>query len=413
VIADVAAIDGFNLEANRRLAVVDASLRQYLRTLEGEAKARLLKYQYLVAKAYEYRMVRPYPGNLNVRSFFDKAIKVAESATDGLLLEAQFDELVVFYESVISKVASEIWDALNQNPPELSTVVSLGLSSEDLKVLNETGRLKINLFERGLLSSKEDNHRIVSMAVEFVDVDSTIFEREPTAILRFGFEHSGKSIVRSAGRSYLFRHVGGRMWGTVVDIRNSRDPLPEPESAAEGNLIDSLLERASTPRGKVHDAVAHFRPAAWSDITLVKETLPEDLFNIPIRAARLRIQLDLRRPITPEAVLVVSGTGGLDPLVLVEPPDLAGRQMGQVPFARFYPAGTKARLTAPPQIAERRFKEWRVGGEGPDQTTALLSMLRHCAGYPRCMMWARHSRNQEHAIAGPRTRVPAFGDEPL
>src|SRR5262249_33612862 len=64
--ADTAAIDNFIHAYNESVASVDHSTVIYMRDMEQRQLDRLQKYLYFMAKAYEYRLLKPYTGNLRL-----------------------------------------------------------------------------------------------------------------------------------------------------------------------------------------------------------------------------------------------------------------------------------------------------------------------------------------------------------
>jgi len=73
-------IDGLNRAVTEGSSVLDQSALMYLKEMDRRARERLLKYHYYMAKAYEYRMLKPYTGELNLNSLLDKCIAIAEQS---------------------------------------------------------------------------------------------------------------------------------------------------------------------------------------------------------------------------------------------------------------------------------------------------------------------------------------------
>jgi chromosome segregation ATPase len=74
------AVTALNDNLAENAARIDERAFAYIKEMERRAKDRLLKYQYYMAKAYEYRMLRPYGGELNLNVLFDAFKTLADPA---------------------------------------------------------------------------------------------------------------------------------------------------------------------------------------------------------------------------------------------------------------------------------------------------------------------------------------------
>ena len=56
-----------------------------LQEMRQKAMHRLKKYQYLLARAYEYRMLQKYPGDLTLTNLFSEMQALVRASSNGVL----------------------------------------------------------------------------------------------------------------------------------------------------------------------------------------------------------------------------------------------------------------------------------------------------------------------------------------
>lgn len=168
---DLLAIDGMNRDIVDGNAVLDHRASAYLKEMEHRETERLLKYHYYMAKGYEYRLLEPYPGELNLDSLFNKFKDIAEAAdSDHNLDSGDFNALKALYEEQLSTIAEGIYDKYQSNPPELSAPIRFNLSLEEIQKLNVGESVTINLMDMGMFPLSDENVRIVKLNVKTLDV---------------------------------------------------------------------------------------------------------------------------------------------------------------------------------------------------------------------------------------------------
>ena len=163
---DLLAADGLNRSMAQYASALDQRAIMYLKGMEHRAKERLLKYHYYMAKAYEYRMLKPYPGDLNLNSLFATFLTILQTGSNYELRPEDFNAIKALYEEQISSIAEGIFDEYDANRPELSAPVWFTLSSNELQRLNAGEAVTINLQKMGIFPSDEENIRIVDFKVK-------------------------------------------------------------------------------------------------------------------------------------------------------------------------------------------------------------------------------------------------------
>ena len=162
---NVLTIDGLNRSISARQCCPRSSGSLYLKGMEQRAKERLLKYHYYMAKAYEYRMLEPYPGDLNLNSLFNKFMEIVGRGSGYTLTEGDFGALKTVYEEQLSTIAEIIYDQYISNPPDMSSSLSFSLDSSELQKLNSGQTVTKNLVDWGFFLPSEENIRIVDLRV--------------------------------------------------------------------------------------------------------------------------------------------------------------------------------------------------------------------------------------------------------
>ena len=240
------AVDAIQSDLQSALPKLSPRARSYLDFVERETKDRLLKYQYYVAKAFEYRMLRSYDEELNLNRVFDEFRAIVELGTGHDLGEDDFNRLKGIYLAELRRMAAEMFERMNAEAPERSQLVTIGLTSEELVALNNDERVTINLVDRGIFGATEENVRLVDLRTHAISVQPVGGSYGGTAFIRLRFEHSGLSRLASRGETFLFNHyrtasVNPITWKTVFDGIDST--LNETGlSGAAQSLLAHLLD---------------------------------------------------------------------------------------------------------------------------------------------------------------------------
>ncbi len=96
--ADSSAIIEFQRSVNVLQGQLDhLSLFLFVRDMERRAVDRMQSYLYYMAKAYEYRLLRPYPGSLTLDSTMKKLQALSASSEDQPLQEKDIESVAQVY----------------------------------------------------------------------------------------------------------------------------------------------------------------------------------------------------------------------------------------------------------------------------------------------------------------------------
>lgn len=380
---DLLSLDAMNRGVADGNQVLDQRAVAFLKEMDRRARERLLKYHYYMAKAYEYRLLKPYPGELNLTRLFDRMAAIAGAGSGQNLTAQDYDSLKAIYEEQLSSIVSGIFDDYNNNRPELSAPIRFNLAAADVARLNSGQPVNINLHKMRIFPLSEENIRIVNWRVSDIQTHLSGGGLNLFAFMDLYMEHSGISTLASKGQFYLFRHYNQNTeqpitWGARYDAFDQHvDPI-EPSAASE-SLLRSLLGLASIAQTS-DNLLLYSRPSAYADIVITKDVHTDNGADIVIDSLRLELQYDFVRKRTDQAGLeVTESESGVIPYFTVSGADLNSRQDALGGFERTYSKNASVTLAAPQNYGEWRFQKWtdRFGNDlpGGPATNAALTVL--------------------------------------
>ncbi|MCX7044782.1 MAG: hypothetical protein NTX50_04740 [Candidatus Sumerlaeota bacterium] len=362
IMRNMLVMDEVQRQIDRNESVFSPKAIEAINEIERRSRERLLKYHYYMSKAYEYRILKPYPGQLNLAPVIDQIIAMAAVATTASLTQAQFDSLKEPYVEQISALAEDIFTQYNSNPPDLSAPIGFNLTPGEIADLNAGKPVTINLMDRGLFPPTEENVRIVDFVVDTLDahLEVTSSPLPNWAIANLYMSHSGISRIMNKGEVYCFRHYNPLtenpiVWGARYDHLDGVNPItPIRPSAASDSLLRSLLSGAAS-----QDMLLYSRPGAWADIVLTKEVNTEHGEDIIFDSVRVKVTYDFTRRATNQAALHVGlWQQGLLPHFIINANDLNSRRDGRGDIYRNFAKNAIATVTAPPTYGAWQFQKW-------------------------------------------------------
>ncbi len=175
--------------------VVTSEFKHELEEIKESALDRLQYYHYLFSKSYEYRYLKHYRKSFNHEVLFEKMtgyITVNSNA-----VEANVEKIQSFYEGELAKI---IFDMVSQND-NLSLELSkeYNFSRKEIEALNNGEKIFIDL--TNFFDKDKEDIRLRSVKM----MDHFYLEGAPSG-LELTVQHSGKSVFKRNGVSYLFEH---------------------------------------------------------------------------------------------------------------------------------------------------------------------------------------------------------------
>ena len=373
-----------SLEENNGLLAPDAL--SYLGGMEQRAKDRLRKYQYWLAKSFEYRVLEPFQEagaqTYDLVSLFDKIRDLAASGTNHTLSQADFDSLSAIFKDNLSQLSDRILTAFNSDDnygreQTFTQPQRIPLSPWQIDQLNSPEGISVlNLVAENHLPSDREGYRIVDLRVAEIDFDLVGEDTNSLtrAELDIEFVHSGLSRLVKRGQTYSFNHYRTAesnpiFWISSYDaLRPSQGFRYTRPSDASQSLLGSLLNVNAGDPVDIDRMLKFSRPSAWADIYLRKKVTLNQR-NVSIRIKRLTVEADLDfflKPGSGRSDLEVrmrdyadaSVLPDIAPRILVSEADRFGRRDGLGKFNRSYNRGQPVRLTAEPTYGAWVFRLW-------------------------------------------------------
>lgn len=347
---------GENLSATAGFEL-DGRADAYLKDIEKRACDRLLYYHYLMAKAYEYRMLQSYDTVLNVqnlvadfKTFAENVASTVPSDSQYLSME-KFSSLMDTYQGVLSDITNKIVNSYVTGAWVHQTLsFTYDLNADQLAALDRGEPVKINFFGDGFIPSNFDDVRIVSLSVSKAQVVHANGST-PGALeeLILSTQHSGLSSLAYNGHTYLFRHYYEQTnqpitWSTTYLLKSGARQDSTP-AVSDYSLLASLI---TNPPSNLEFFV---HPAAWADLTLTAQRfqLSESL---ALKYKALQLTASCTYLIRPAAklinrVAVKTNPPGLMPYITVGTADVAGHKNGRGVLDRFVSGTAAVTIGAP------------------------------------------------------------------
>jgi hypothetical protein len=403
---NILAIDALSVTTGAQTNIIDARVTAYLKDMERRAFDRLLKYHYYMAKAYEYRLVRPYTATLDLQPLFNKIEEIATAGTPGGNLSgAQLELLKSVYRDLIATTTESIIDDYNSSPSIPGSSISIALTADEIASLNRGEAFNLNLFDRGTFLPNEENIRIVNL--EVLPTNGMTTARVgggaygSPAYVDLCIEHSGISNMKMDGELLQFRHYNQSTRNAITwksryePVSNSISPTPPVEAA--GSLLRALVPALSSPQ-----VLLYSRPSAWADLRVWRAgrngatTFGIGDANAPINITGLTLRVTYDRSLrkaTPNVrdfnvvahqydSLNARAVGeALAAAFTVSAVDRNGRQNAKGSFVRIFNYNTPAtvQVTAPAVFGSLGFLKWTENGTdvGSDPTISRATTSDH------------------------------------
>ena len=382
---DALALDAFRRDAFTGNSKRDLNAMLYLAKMEQRAKSRLLLYDYYLRKAYEYRLLKPYEGEYNLVSMFERFQTIAQ-AGDSVIDRNAYETLGSVFRERISDMTNLIMSNYSNGTQEQTASITIAIPKEQLDAINAGENVALNFHEMGVFSPEEENVRIVDLGVEYMDkhVEGNIGY---SGRMDLQMTHSGISQFRKEGQLYWFDHMSRtsanpHTWGVRYDAKTQKTNAIQP-SAASSSLLYSILKSNSD------DAMLFSRPSAWSDITLSKKVQTTGGADIIIDSLLITLQYDFTYRPNSIRNIDISTNEELLPYIACSEEDVNGRSHGKGRLYRSYRTSSKSiTFTAIDKYETYYFMNWtdRSGKIISDKTELTINRSKdqfYIANYER------------------------------
>jgi len=373
ITGNLLAMDAFNEDYAQAAGALDDRALMYLKEIGRRARERLLLYHYYVKKAYEYRLLRPYPGRLDLQRLFERFRALAEGSGGAYrqLTAEEFRGLRGIYDDALGELIKEVVVEYNRNAPALSAPRRLALTQDELALLNQGQEITLDLRTingTGLFPRSEENLRIAAVRVHQLAIEPPVSSRVGDEVSLF-IEHSGASSMHTTAnnraRSYRFVHYTRDsevpvQWGARY-FPVGGQLVPIARSLSADSLLGALLDRSGTdPRNAGYFTYL----GGLTELRLKREQTAAPGTVLRLREVVLEIEYEFVRRSSAMRSLEVVTSDGLAPYFEISSPDLGERQDGLGQFERIYRSGTEVTVSAPDRVGNLRFAGFVDLGQG-------------------------------------------------
>jgi hypothetical protein len=322
---------------------------QFVKDMKSRAKDTLNKYAYYLARAYEYRMLKPYPGTINLAKLDEQVGQFTWDPKDAGWSTAMIAALKTAYKEDLNIVCSSIYDDYASSPKiERSSHAILELTQDEIAQLNSGQKVPVNLVELGLFFPQEEAVRITGIDIRQTGTTSHIEGTSSgSEICKIRVEHSGRSQFRYDGQVYAFSHYNAAnkepiYWQSkhITDGGSVNEWYLENRSFASDSLLYTLLSKDGTVYVDADQIMFYSRPAAWAELTITKQDMPGRSAKVMYNTLAFDISYDYYARTNSTVNMEISST--IDTHIKVSVADNNGRQDGYGSFIRIYPAMTSS-----------------------------------------------------------------------
>ncbi len=260
-----------------------------LKEMRRQAVQRLRKYQYLLSKAYEYRMLQPYPGDFTLINLFNEMNTLLQAANStGALTNDQVLALYTPFRNELAQIVSQVIDSY-QESTEHQTDVEYDLTPAEIAQLNSSSGFELNFWEKGtVFGPDEEDVRIVDLQVIGMTA-TTATGAPPTGVVEIVAEHSGLSRIWRSGRVSVFQHYNKQTTSpTFWSTRFQNGHFNHDRVSANAQSLLAALISANV------DLTLFARPSAWASLRVRKVLIGADQ-GVNVSSMRFKLTYDYRR----------------------------------------------------------------------------------------------------------------------
>lgn len=272
---EIGLLNSKDLKTNNK---INPELIKLIEARAQMAQENLYQYHALMVRAFEYRLLKQYPYQLDlnkIHRYIDELLKDG----DELVLDQRYVSLVEgLYKAELSQIVEAIARELLYAPQELEKTVQFNLTSKEMQALSQYGEIHLDLEARGVFLEDESQLRLADITISRIETKSA-------AIADFVFEHRGEGHLSNGVKNFYFDYQGNNQsklfrWGTRLNAHGELSPYLR--TTTQRNLFLAFLEDG-LGNNLLQDFELMIRPAALTTIRLKMVTDQKvDLENLEI-----------------------------------------------------------------------------------------------------------------------------------
>lgn len=281
------------------------ALEDNLSLMGRRARQRLIQYQYVLAKSFEFRMLEPARVNFQSGRLFDQmqelmSVSAADPDSSNALDDVvNVKDLVVIFTESLQDMTSRILRTLNEDryAARASQRYAIELSPAQLEILNNDRQVEIDLKKHGVLAASDRDARVLEMVLDAENSKFALPGRPRPGhlpVTEFSIGVSPHAYVRWNDDRIGFYHRTPRSssilpWNFMWQY--PRGIVPNREQQDSGNSFLASLT------GSREDARLTFRPSAHGTFALHMEDVPTgtDETVYPLQVSRLTLNVVIQK----------------------------------------------------------------------------------------------------------------------
>jgi hypothetical protein len=345
---------------------LDPAATGVVKDMGQRSRLTLLKYLYLMARAYETTVLKPIDVDWQLTAVTTKIKElIADAQFNVASLNQYVDALTPIFESNLDTVRRKLLDefSFREQTTPLRLVLTQAQLPEAITTLNNVGELVINPLRFGLILPDQQTARLNNVTLKDVTFDPDGPQLPDAANMVIALQPARRGTLRRDAGLYAVYSDNAIGWSWSYfgpqDIRPSK-----PSQAAEDVLNLILGKGAENIKQKIA------LPPAWSDLRLSVLISPFLPANQRPRITALHFELAIDQDRAPEnqSVLTVQSLGDVPGVVVDCSADLGDRMAGLNQMLRVYPKRARVKLSVPGTLGGATFAGWDLLGRTIEQT---------------------------------------------
>lgn len=173
-----------------------------LRQIKKSSQDRLLSYHYKMAKAFEYRTLKPYPNGLDIQHVWNSIDDLIKHDVDEKIDLADLEHIQSYFTATLQETINSAVEMTQSRSARLARK-TIPLSLAQINSLNHDRTVYITL-DQTLYGTDKNDIRITN--VEFLNIDIASSSSDNRAdSLELIAEHDGRNYLNNGNKIYLFQ----------------------------------------------------------------------------------------------------------------------------------------------------------------------------------------------------------------
>jgi len=176
-----------------------ARKRDYINAIEDVkrlASNSLHYYGYLLEKSYEYRLLKDYESNFDLKVLTDEVLNLINIGS-GTTVD-HVTSLEMIYNAQLTEITNTLLDNFNTDGPALTLTKEISLTSKELNTLNAGKDLYVDTTNENFFGENKENIRLLDLEVVSMETSGESSEVE------VNMSHSGRSVINQNSVNFAF-----------------------------------------------------------------------------------------------------------------------------------------------------------------------------------------------------------------